>query len=175
MGIRLCVRRWLQLDRHSCGPCSCASILEYFGARITAHELAEELDDPTEGTSIGDIRKWVSAYGLALTYVRSLAAIRRSLQQKRPVLVSVDGDHWSVVTGYDEDGMYVMDPSLIRSLGTYHTMRRFTQRWDKQGWAVSPQTSKHLLPAQRQLPQPLARAYRQLAVLLGPAGLKGLY
>ena len=68
-----------------------------------------------------------------------MARLRACIDDDHPVMVPVDNDHhWSVVYGYGDDAIYLMDPSLKSfAYGGKRTTEDFLDRWDRWGIEIS--------------------------------------
>lgn len=134
------VRPRVQLDHYSCGAQSLASILDYYDYEVDEDEVAEAIRLTRNGVDEHDIRAGIRAYGLRHRSMRRMkfADIQRCIDKEQPILVAPQDSHWSVIYGYGDDSIYVMDPSLGRAF--YYAGRRelsaFLQTWNRWGIAV---------------------------------------
>lgn len=136
----LSLRPRVQLDGYSCGMQSLAAILDYYGFEIDYLDLEATIGLTTAGSDEHQLRAAIRAYGMKhRTWGRmSLNRLRSCIDKKHPVLVSVNDDrHWSVVYGYGDDAIYLMNPSLsaLRH-GGKRTEQAFAEYWDRWGVEV---------------------------------------
>lgn len=107
--------RSIQLDFYSCGAKSTYMILKYFGKNCTHESVERQLGTTSDGTSPSDIKRVLKKYGLKVQVNAKMTFrdIRKAINNGSPVLVSVnDGWHYSVVYGYSDTHIFVMNPSL---------------------------------------------------------------
>lgn len=104
---------------NNCGPAAVASVLKFFGEKVTQRTYQTRLRPEGEYTSAQDIASLLQdlGYSAPLRSGGSLAAIRRELDKGRPVLVLQYHEqvgktpHWRVVRGY-QPGLVIMSDSL---------------------------------------------------------------
>lgn len=131
------LRPRVQLDGYSCGMQSLAAILDYYGFEIDYDDLEATIGLTMVGSDENQLRAAIRAYGMKhRTWGRmSLNRLRTCIDRAHPVLVSVNaGRHWSVVYGYGDDSIYLMNPSLsaLRH-GGKRTEQAFAGYWDRWG------------------------------------------
>jgi predicted double-glycine peptidase len=134
------VRPHVQLDSYSCGAHSLASVLSYYGYETDEEEVAEAVNLTTDGCDENDIRRAIRAYGLRHRTMRrmSLRDIQRCIDKDQPIIVAPKDAHWSVVHGYGEKSIYVMDPAPTRALlrSSRRSLPQFLGSWNRWGIAV---------------------------------------
>ena len=65
----------------------------------------------------------------------SLSDIKTTIDNGNPLLLSIDnGDHWMVIYGYSDEGIFVLDSSKKRILNHWG-IAEFMKRWDE-NWAA---------------------------------------
>ncbi|MBM4129074.1 MAG: hypothetical protein FJ243_03015, partial [Nitrospira sp.] len=101
---------------YQCGPASLAGVLNYWGARVTPDEIAEEIYSTSiKGTLDMDMVIYAQTKDVqAIQYRGSMEDLRRNIQSGYPLIVLVDygfglyqSNHFMVVTGYNESGLIV--------------------------------------------------------------------
>ena len=107
--------RSLQLDDYSCGAQCAFMILRFFGKARSIQNVTRQLGTDTDGTSQYQIKGLLERRGLRVKRIRApkLKHLREAIDDNRPVLVSMDTDHWAVVCGYSRGAIYIADPSLL--------------------------------------------------------------
>jgi HK97 family phage portal protein len=130
---------------YSCGASAMMAVCEYFGVGPESEDAYREAlgTNPAEGTSVPRIVAFATAQGLAVEAHEgmTLADLERHVDQGRPVIVLLQawgdtGDsyaddtngHYVIVIGYDNQYIYVEDPSLKGSRGRL-TRNDFERRW----------------------------------------------
>jgi ABC-type bacteriocin/lantibiotic exporter with double-glycine peptidase domain len=121
-------------------------IAAFFGADVTYAEVKDAVRTDRDGTAEDDIVRFLRAQRLRceprskLTFAQLVDALRTG----GVVLVGLDGDHYGVVHAYDEDEdeVYLADPSIRRQLGTRTSVRRFKERWMRDGVIVRLRRSR---------------------------------
>jgi len=129
-------RRSLQLDRHSCGPCSVQMVARHFGLNLSLAEVREGVGcTPRRGTNESKVCRYLDSLGFQFRarYGLSFAQLKSVVRRRRPVIVCLDGDHYGVVHGFDANGVYLADPALWLQFGRWVSNRRFLERWAGEG------------------------------------------
>ncbi|RLG60529.1 hypothetical protein DRN87_03995 [Candidatus Geothermarchaeota archaeon] len=118
--IMLFVPYEFQWDTAWCGPASLAMVLRYYGFNIHMWDIAEFLRlSKDEGTLISDLTYYLDNFysGLKVKIGRYKSVsdgfksdIISNLTSGYPVIVLVP-KHYIVVTGYNEEGVFINDPS----------------------------------------------------------------
>ena len=99
-------------EAFQCGPASLASVLNYWGIRVSPDEIATEIYSPSaRGTLNLDMILYAEKKGTkAIYYQGSLEDIRNKIDLGYPVIVLVDlgfwiyqQNHFMVVVGYHEN------------------------------------------------------------------------
>jgi predicted double-glycine peptidase len=125
--------RSIQLDYYSCGAKSTYMVLKYFGKRCTPGSVERELGTDEDGTSPTDIKRVLRKHGLKV-HVNAdmgLRDLRKAINAGSPVLVSLyDGWHYSVVYGYSDKYIFVMNPSLGEMGSLKCAVRLAEWRWN---------------------------------------------
>jgi ABC-type bacteriocin/lantibiotic exporter with double-glycine peptidase domain len=134
------IKPFVQLDDYSCGVQSLSSVLEYFGNDVDEDEVAEAAGLSRDGVDEWGIRSAIRQYGLRHRTMRrmKLADIQRCIDKDQPIIVAPQDTHWSVIYGYGEDSIYVMDPSLKKAFyfAGRRELGRFLDNWNRWGIAV---------------------------------------
>jgi ABC-type bacteriocin/lantibiotic exporter with double-glycine peptidase domain len=132
------LRRSIQLDSYSCGAQCTYMILDYYGIDVSFNTLVAELKtNSKDGTDTKPILKYLKKNDLEVVINRktSLSDIKTAIDNGNPLLVSIDkGDHWIVIYGYSNEGIFVLDPSKKRLLNHWG-IAEFMKRWDE-NWAA---------------------------------------
>ena len=136
--------RSIQLDGYSCGAKSIYTVLKYFGRSCTPRSVERQLGTTWEGTSQTDIKRVLKERNLSYRMIgkRTLKTLRDAIDNESPVLISLyDGWHYSVVYGYSDSHIFVMNPSLdFTSMGSIWNavpIPDFRKIWDRWGIIVS--------------------------------------
>lgn len=155
--------RLLQLDRYSCGVQCCAMILRYFRKGMPICKIEAELGTTSDGTSGRQLARLFRKRGLRVQTMSRCypKKLREAIDQRCPVLVSMNDAHWAVVYGYDAGSFFVADPALSRSLTAVHSEDRFRARWDHLAFIVTKQTTKKNQPVPK---KPRTVAKRRIVV-----------
>lgn len=137
---------------YTCGASAMQSICEYFGVGPETEDEFMSLlgSDPEEGTNPRRILALGEQLGLQVRAGNgwSIEDLTAELEQENPVLVLIqawgdpveeeanypryDDGHYVVVVGYDDQYIYVEDPSLKGVRGTI-PHRDFLERWHDEG------------------------------------------
>lgn len=124
----------IQLDGYSCGMQSLAAVLDYYDFEIDYDDLAATIGLTKDGCDEIQLRRAIRAYDMKhRTWSRmSLKRLRTCIDNEHPVLVSVNKErHWSVVYGYGDGVIYLMNPSLSAfKHGGKRTEEEFLDYWD---------------------------------------------
>lgn len=103
-------------ERYQCGPASLASVLNYWGVKVSPEEIASDIYSKTaKGTLDIDMLSYVAGKGLdADISAGGMEYIIRSIDEGYPLIVLVDYGFWvyqqghfMVVVGYDSNGIIV--------------------------------------------------------------------
>jgi len=137
--IVLKMKRSVQLDSYSCGAQCVYMILSYYNKDKTLNEIKESLNTTeTDGTDTKQILNYLISNGLdvQINGKGALSSIQVAIGNGYPVLITVDDeDHWAVVYGYSNDGIFVLDSSRSRFLNQWGD-GEFIKRWDDNWIAV---------------------------------------
>jgi ABC-type bacteriocin/lantibiotic exporter with double-glycine peptidase domain len=133
------MKRSVQLDSYSCGAQCVYMILNFFNKDKTLNEIKESLNTTeTDGTDTKLILNYLVKNGLdvQINGKGAISSIQAAIGNGYPVLITVDdGDHWAVVYGYSNDGIFVLDSSRSRFLNQWG-YGEFIKRWDENWIAV---------------------------------------
>ncbi len=133
------MKRSIQLDSYSCAAQSVYMILSYYNKDKTLNEIKESLNTTdTDGTNTKQLLNYLVNNGLdvQVNEKSSISSIQAATGNGYPVLITVDdGDHWAVVYGYSNDGIFVLDSSRSRFLNQWG-YGEFIKRWDDNWIAV---------------------------------------
>ncbi len=133
------MKRSVQLDSFSCGAQCVYMILNYFQKDKTLNEIKESLNtNESDGTDTKQILNYLVDNGLDvhINEKGAISSIQAAIGNGYPVLITVDdGDHWAVVYGYSNDGIFVLDSSRSRFLNQWG-YGEFIKRWDENWIAV---------------------------------------
>lgn len=113
--------RSIQLDYYSCGAKSTYMVLNYFGKRCTHESVEKQLGTTIEGTSRNSIKRVLKKYGLNIQVKSNMGMrdLKSAIKAGSPVIVSLyDNWHYSVVYGFSNTHVFVMNPSL-REMGSF--------------------------------------------------------
>ena len=136
--------RSIQLDGYSCGAKSVYTVLKYFGKNCTPRSVERQLGTTYEGTSQTDIKRVLKERNLSYHMIRrrTLKTLRDAIDNECPIFISLyDGWHYSVVYGYSDSHIFVMNPSLdFTSMGSiWNAVSKpvFRKIWDRWGIIVT--------------------------------------
>jgi ABC-type bacteriocin/lantibiotic exporter with double-glycine peptidase domain len=133
------MKRSVQLDSYSCGAQSVYMILNYFNTDKTLNEIKESLNTTEpDGTDTKKILNYLLKNKLDVQIYEkaTISSIQEAISNGFPMLITIDeGDHWVVVYGYSDDGIYVLDSSRNRFLNQWG-YGEFIKRWDENWIAV---------------------------------------
>ena len=133
------MKRSVQLDSYSCGAQCVYMILNYFNKDKTLNEIKESLNTTeTNGTDTKQILNYLINNGLDVQIYEkaTISSIQESISNGYPILITIDEcDHWVVVYGYSDDGIFVLDSSRSMFLNQWG-YGEFIKRWDENWIAV---------------------------------------
>jgi len=133
------MKRSVQLDSYSCGAQSVYMILSYYDKNKTLNEIKESLNTTElDGTGTKQILNYLISNGLdvQINEKGAISSIQAAIGNGYPVLITVDDeDHWVIVYGYSDDGIFVLDSSRSRFLNQWG-YGEFIKRWDENWIAV---------------------------------------
>lgn len=96
-----------------CGAYAGAYVLRYYGIEADGSILGTELHRVFGFTSPSSVARLLRDHGLdAKAYHGDLAALKKSVSQGKPVIVFLrnsNDTHYAVVTGYDDNNLYLAD------------------------------------------------------------------
>ncbi len=128
------MKRSIQLDAYSCGAQCVYMILNYYNKDKTLNEIKESLNTTeTDGTDTKQLLNYLVKNGLdvQINEKSTISFIQAAIGNGHPLLITVDdGDHWAVVYGYSDDGIFVLDSSRSRFLNQWG-YGEFIKRWDE--------------------------------------------
>lgn len=129
----------VQVDRYSCGIQVVRSILDYYGRETDESELCSRID--SDGTSTATMKAMFREHNLRCISKKKIwwRGIVSSIKRGAPLVVCLDdGEHWSVVFGYNRSWLevLVMDPLLTSMFGQRVDYESLKERWDGWGMAV---------------------------------------
>jgi ABC-type bacteriocin/lantibiotic exporter with double-glycine peptidase domain len=132
--------RTIQLSGWTCGARCVYSILRSKGRRCTVESVERELRTDWEGTDVTDVRKVFLKHRLKFIEKKHcrLPDVRKAIDDGNPVLISVNqGSHYSVVFGYSNAHIYVMNPAVFGGSGSIFCRvprKDFADFWDH--WCI---------------------------------------
>jgi len=133
------MKRSVQLDSYSCGAQSVYMILDYYNKDKTLNEIKESLNtNESDGTDTKQLLNYLVSNGLDVQINTKgvISSIQAAIGNGYPVLIALDdSDHWAVVCGYSNDGIFVLDSSRSRLLNQWG-YGEFIKRWDQNWIAV---------------------------------------
>jgi ABC-type bacteriocin/lantibiotic exporter with double-glycine peptidase domain len=107
--------RSIQLDGYSCGAKSTYTVLRFFGKRCTPSSVEADLGTTYAGTPRTAIKRVLRKHGLRIHVNTDMSSrdLKSAINAACPVIVRLyDGWHYSVVYGYSDRHVFVMNPSL---------------------------------------------------------------
>jgi len=131
-----------QSTGYSCGAASLLSNLQYLGYNPTERELMKDLDGTQGGVDPESFIEAAKKYGLEANLVEgmSLDKLRSLIKGGSPVTLSIqawgekkdyskewDDGHYVLAIGYDDDGIYLVDPSQAGY--TFVADKELESRW----------------------------------------------
>ncbi len=134
--------RSIQLDGYTCGAKSTYMVLRYFGKRCTPASVEAELGTTYAGTPRTTIKRVLRKHGfrIRVNTDMSLRDLKAAVAAGCPVIVRLyDGWHYSVVYGYSDKHVFVMNPSLgeMGSVGCAIRFAEWRSMFDRWGLVVS--------------------------------------
>jgi ABC-type bacteriocin/lantibiotic exporter with double-glycine peptidase domain len=133
------MKRSVQLDSYSCGAQCVYMILSYYDKNKTLNEIKESLNTTElDGTGTKQILNYLVKNGLdvQINGKGAISSIQETITKGYPMLITVDDeDHWVIVYGYSDDGIFVLDSSRSRFLNQWG-YGEFIKRWDENWIAV---------------------------------------
>lgn len=128
--------RPVQGDNFSCGAQVAFAIAAFHGRARSVSAVMKVLGTTTDGTDSGQLAAFFRARDLRARVIASasLEHVRSAIRAGAPVVVSMDGDHWAAVYGYEPGAVYLADPAINRSPRVRVPITDFRRRWD--GWAM---------------------------------------
>ena len=140
-----------------CGPSTLASVLSFWGKKVTPADLRREIYLPKlKGTLPMDMEPAVQAHGLSADVTTgSIERVRSEIRQGRPVLAYVDVGfkimpvgHYVVITGFDDgrSGFYMHSGKKENQFVRYE---KFLMQWEKTDYwmlSVSPLAARAEAP-----------------------------
>jgi hypothetical protein len=128
--------RPVQGDDFSCGAQVAFAIAAFYGRARSVSAVMKALGTTTEGTDSGQLAAFFRARDLRARAIASasMEELRSAIRAGAPVIVSMDGDHWAAVYGFERGAVYLADPALNRSPRVRILSAEFRRRWN--GWAM---------------------------------------
>jgi predicted double-glycine peptidase len=135
-----------QATDYTCGASALQAVLMYWGIEVREDELAKACrTTANDGTNRHSLIRVAKEYGLQVTAAAPMsdATLRRHLDQGHPVILSLqawsgvdkpdyakrwEDGHYVVAIGYDQERLYVEDPSILGSKG-WMTFKELDARW----------------------------------------------
>lgn len=140
--------------KFSCGASALRSVLHYFGINKTEEEIRQKAKTDENGTTTQNIIKVAKQFGLKTKaqYNMKEQELKDWIDKKIPVIIcfqawgykkyykNKESGHYAVVIGYDEENIYLQDPSIEDARG-YLPWDEFIERWhdidrDRYGIAI---------------------------------------
>ncbi|MGD0037076.1 MAG: cysteine peptidase family C39 domain-containing protein [Bacteroidota bacterium] len=138
--------RSIQLDGWNCGAYCAYMILKYHGKARSLKNVQKEAGTTEDGTDEEMLIKLFRKRGLSVYEFeqRSLAKLERAIDRGSPILAHISTrieNHWVVVYGYDDDYIWIADPSLNvlkhpQRVWCRQTRSSFRNRWKGYGIVV---------------------------------------
>ncbi|MCK5553438.1 MAG: PA2778 family cysteine peptidase [Deltaproteobacteria bacterium] len=126
-------------SKYQCGPASLASVLNYYGCRVTPEEIAKAIyTKRLRGTLNIDLLLFAQGMGVyARAYRGDLTDLKNHISKDRPLIVFQDLGypllpirHFSVVIGYDETkGILILHSGKRANKATPY--KGFLRSWAK--------------------------------------------
>jgi ABC-type bacteriocin/lantibiotic exporter with double-glycine peptidase domain len=132
-------KRSIQMDSYSCGAHATLMALRHFKQTgLTIKDVKYMTQTDKQGTGEEPIISCLRSRGLTAFKLRRLTIPRmRALLGRGHILITeVDGDHYCVVHGIDDEYVYLADPAVLRSASRQTPLREFAARKDGSGIAV---------------------------------------
>ncbi len=119
-----------------CGPSSLKIVLEHFGVKITEKEIIKKVKARKFGIEAEDLLAFAKKLGFKgfVQDFSNLKDLRKYIKKKIPVIVEwfeEDDGHFSIVTGIDQENVYLQDPDLGH-------MRAMSRRLFRRLWFSFP-------------------------------------
>ena len=138
--------RSIQLDSWNCGARCAFIILKYYGKARSLKNVQREAGTDENGTDPEMLKRLFRKRGLSVYEFeqRSLAKLERGIDRGSPILAHISTraeNHWVVVYGFDDDCIWVADPSLNvlkhpQRVWCRQTRSSFKNRWKGYGIVV---------------------------------------
>jgi ABC-type bacteriocin/lantibiotic exporter with double-glycine peptidase domain len=132
-------KRSIQMDSYSCGAHATLMALHHFKQTdLTITDVKYMTQTDKQGTAEEPIISCLRSRGLTAFKLRRLTIPRmRVLLGRGHILITeVDGDHYCVVHGIDDEFVYLADPATLRVVARQAPLREFAARKDGSGIAV---------------------------------------
>lgn len=134
-----------QSTDYTCGAAAVQSVLAYYGDDIREDNLAKSLSSQSEtGTDYQHIVDFAKSkgYDVAVYKEMTIEQLQKLISTGKPVICLIqawsdkpenysedwDDGHYVVAAGYDDDRIYLMDPSTLGNY-TYIPTQEFLKRW----------------------------------------------
>ncbi len=136
-----------QQTAHQCGPAALASILNFWGNPVTPEAVSEAVfSSEARGTLTLDLYLFAKNQGYNVQQgALDLEAVREEIRGGRPVLLLVDEGFWIVrqghflvITGFDDNGLFVHDGNKKDVHEDYPGLLRKWERTGRWGMFLSP-------------------------------------
>ena len=130
------LRRYVQLDYHSCGKQAVKSVLNYFGEDI--QETIDELGTTrSDGTDEYQIRRFFKNLGYKVQTVRSVKKLIKAVDRGWPVILYIaEEDHWVALNGYSKNGVWITDSNPWNC--SFRYWEDFVEEWGGYGIEIKP-------------------------------------
>ena len=132
------IRRSIQLDSFSCGAYCSHMILKYYKRNLSVEQIKRKLKTNKDGTDEKALMNLFKREGLTVSikWNASLNDIKKAVNEGYPILISMyEGDHWCVMYGYSQNGIFVLDPALKHFFNEWN-WKKFLKSWDDRWIAV---------------------------------------
>lgn len=140
-------------EDYYCGPASMASVLNYWGYKVSQEEVAGKVFTPKlKGSVTVDMLNYARGAGFdASTYSGSIQEIRKEVDNRHPLILYIDlgyplfpSGHYVVVVGYDDNKEGVIAYSG-KDKDLFISYKKLMKNWGKTGfWTllIPPKDSK---------------------------------
>jgi ABC-type bacteriocin/lantibiotic exporter with double-glycine peptidase domain len=134
--------RSLQTDSYSCGVQCAYAVLKYFGKARSINQVTHELGTTSEdGTDEDEIKRLLKRRGLSVFTFnqKSTSQIENAIDSDAPVIAWMKTrreDHWVDVYGYSDEHIWLMDPSLLKTISCRQDKESFKRRWSGFGMII---------------------------------------
>lgn len=108
-----------QNEHSECGIAVVTSILNFFGSRVTINDLRDKYGSPKGGLTFGNMNYIMKKFGLIYHGIK-INDTDYLKNQKKPVILFWDNNHFVVFYKYKRGHFYVMDPKLGKVVYTKH-------------------------------------------------------